>query len=159
MENFDFKKYLAEGKLLKENQEVELNEIDFSSAGEVALGVAGGLVGLYYVIKGARWVNNLLGDAADLIGQNMAFKAKKVLKTKRKAIIEPMIQKFEGDTTLQDMYKALPTVLPNGKGQDVRRKGLTNIASYIKSKLTPEEMEYFNDISAMLRTGDLAQKY
>lgn len=26
---------------------------------------------------------------------------------------------------------------------------------HIKSKLTPEEMQYFTDISSMLRTGDV----
>jgi|688.fasta_scaffold1297009_1 hypothetical protein len=159
MENFNLKRFLTEGKLLKENQEVELNEIDLSNMGEVALGVAGGLVGLYYTLKGAGWVNNFLGDAADLIGQSMASKAKIALKNQTKSTIEPILKKFEGDIILQDMYKDLPTVLPNGKNQQERRKGLTNIANYIKAKLTPEEMKYFNDISAMLRTGDLAKKY
>jgi len=53
---------------------------------------------------------------------------------------------------LKDMYKNLPSYKDNPKQ---RTKQLNSIASYVKSKLTNEEMRYFNDISSMLRTGDL----
>jgi hypothetical protein len=38
-----------------------------------------------------------------------------------------------------------------------RKRQLITIGNYIKSKLTPEEMRYFTDVSAMLRDGDLKE--
>ena len=40
----------------------------------------------------------------------------------------------------------------------LRAKQLQAIAKYIKSKLTPEEMKYFIDVSSMMRTGDIEVK-
>ena len=65
---------------------------------------------------------------------------------------------FKNDQKLADMYQALPPYdVIRGRDFNGRRKALTAIGNYIKSKLTPEEMTYFRDISAMLRDGDLKE--
>ena len=150
MDNFNLKKYLAEGRLHKNLQENQVKE-DIGTITNVALGVAGGLAGLYYAVKGARWVKNALGDAAYVVGKNMQGKARKAALQKYKDEIKNIIIKFDKDSQLANMYE----ILPEERGAE-RTKQLKNIADYIKSKLSKEELEYFTDISSMLRTGDLA---
>jgi len=84
--------------------------------------------------------------------QKAAAKAKK---EGRLDTIKPIIAKFENDEELKNMYQALPAKNNFGDNRE-RNKQMTAIAKYIKSKLNDEEMKYFTDISAMLRTGDIA---
>ena len=130
---------------------------------DVAMGVAVGLMGLWTVIQGAPVVRRIFGDTADYLADKAEKKAKMALKNQRKETIAPIIAKFKNDTKLADMYQALPAYNDNAasqnqaalKAQAERRRQLTAIGKYIKSKLTPEEMKYFTDISSMLRTGDI----
>jgi hypothetical protein len=143
--------------------EQHLNE-DMALVGDISLGVVGGLVGLWALALGAKVVINTLGVAAAQMLDKMEAKAKKAeaqaKRDGRLETIKPIIAKFQGDKQLEDMYQALPAYNPGttAKAQQsnkLRTKQLQEVANYIKSKLTPEEMEYFTDISAMLRTGDI----
>jgi hypothetical protein len=131
-------------------EDIQLSE-DVGLIANIALGVAGGLAGLYAVVKGAKWVKNELGYAAYLIARNMEGKAREASLQKYEDEIKSIIVKFDGDSQLASMYEALP----EEKGAE-RTKQLKTIADYIKSKLSEEELEYFTDISSMLRTGGLA---
>ena len=87
----------------------------------------------------------------------------KAKKEGRLDTIKPIIAKFEDDEELKNMYQNL-TPKDNGfsaktrENNALRAKQLQAIAKYIKSKLTPEEMKYFTDVSSMMRTGDIEVK-
>ena len=158
----EFKKLIRE-EVRKVINEQRLNE-DMALVGNIALGVAGGLVGLWALVKGGSMVVNALGAAAADLADKMEAKAKKAAEQAKRdgrlETIKPIVAKFQNDTKLKDMYQALPvysnsTTDKGRQNNALRVKQLANIAKYIKSKLSPEEMEYFNDISAMLRTGDI----
>ena len=131
---------------------------------DVAMGVAVGLMGLWSLVQSAPLVGRVFGDAAEYLADKSAKKAKLALKDKRKETIAPIIAKFKTDTKLADMYQALTPYSAAAKlgssqaglkAQQERVNQLTKIGNYIKSKLTPEELVYFRDISAMLRDGDI----
>ena len=131
---------------------------------DVAMGVAVGLMGLWALVQSAPLVGRVFGDAAEYLADKSAKKAKLALKDKRKETIAPIIAKFKNDTKLADMYQALTPYSAAAKlgssqsglkAQQERVNQLTKIGNYIKSKLTPEELVYFRDISAMLRDGDI----
>lgn len=153
-------------KLIREEVRVVVNEQqlqeDLALVGNIALGVAGGLAGLWVLVNGATVAARLLGDAASELGSRLEDKAKaaamKARREKRLESVKPLLAKFQNDTKLQSMYQALPPFTTGSKSDTQnkeRAKQLQNIAKYIKSKLTPEEMDYFTDLSSMLRTGDL----
>jgi hypothetical protein len=120
---------------------------------DVAIGVAVGIAGLWALAKGLPVVGDVLGDAAEAIANKAESKAKMAAKGKRKELIAEIVKKFDGDTKLAQMYQDLPPYKANA--YSARARQLTTIGKYIKSKLTPEEMAYFTDISSMLRTGDI----
>jgi hypothetical protein len=162
MKATEFKKLIRE-EVRNAVNEQRLNE-DMALVGHIALGVAGGLVGLWALVKGGSMVVNVLGTAAADLADKMEAKAKKAAEQAerdgRLETIKPIVAKFQNDTKLKDMYQALPaysnsTTDKGRQNNALRVKQLADIAKYIKSKLTPEEMEYFTDISAMLRTGDI----
>ena len=141
----------------------EVNE-DAGMVVDVAMGVAVGLMGLWALVQSAPLVGRVFGDAAEYLADKSAKKAKLALKDKRKETIAPIIAKFKNDKQLADMYQALTPYSAAAKlgssqaglkAQQGRVNQLTKIGNYIKSKLTPEELVYFRDISAMLRDGDL----
>ena len=141
------------------------NQVEEGAVIDTALGVAGGLVGLWALLKGGAVVAGVLGGAAINIVDRIADKAEaaamKAKKEGRLDTIKPIISKFENDEELKNMYQNL-TPKDNGfsaktrENNALRTKQLQTIAKYIKSKLNDEEMKYFTDISAMLRTGDIA---
>ena len=141
------------------------NQVEEGAVIDTALGVAGGLVGLWALLKGGAVVAGVLGGAAINIVDRIADKAEaaamKAKKEGRLDTIKPIISKFENDEELKNMYQNL-TPKDNGfsaktrENNTLRTKQLQTIAKYIKSKLNDEEMKYFTDISAMLRTGDIA---
>jgi hypothetical protein len=133
---------------------------------DVAMGVAAGLMGLWALVQGAPAVQRVFGDAADYLASKAEKKAKMALKNQRKETIAPIIAKFKNDKQLADMYQNLTPYSAAAKmgssqaglkAQQGRVNQLTKIGKYIKSKLTPEELVYFRDISAMLRDGDLKE--
>jgi hypothetical protein len=130
---------------------------------DVAMGVAVGLMGLWAMVQSAPLVGRVFGDAAEYLANKSEKKAKAALKNQRKETIAPIIAKFKNDTQLADMYQELPEYDAMGSSQKTlkanneRKTQLTKIGKYIKSKLTPEEMAYFRDISAMLRDGDIKE--
>ena len=150
------------GDLLGES---EINE-DAGMVIDVAMGVAVGLMGLWSLVQSAPLVGRVFGDAAEYLANKSAKKAKLALKDKRKETIAPIIAKFKTDTKLADMYQNLTPYSAAAKlgssqaglkAQQGRVNQLTKIGNYIKSKLTPEELVYFRDISAMLRDGDIKE--
>lgn len=162
MKASEFKKLIRE-EVRNTINEQKLNE-DLALAGDIALGIAGGLAGLWALFKGVPVVLGTLGSAAGAIADRMEKKAKEAAAIARKdgrlETIKPIIAKFENDAKLKDMYKALPeysqSIAAKSQAQNAKRaKQMQAIAKYIKSKLTPDEMQYFTDISAMLRTGDI----
>jgi hypothetical protein len=134
-------------------------QIEEGAVIDTALGVAGGLVGLWALINGGAVVLGALGGTALSIADKMKDKAQKAAAKAKKEgrldTIKPIIAKFENDEELKNMYQALPAKNNSGDNRE-RNKQMTAIAKYIKSKLNDEEMKYFTDISAMLRTGDIA---
>jgi hypothetical protein len=139
---------------------------DAGTVVDVAMGVAVGLMGLWALVQSAPLVGRVFGDAAEYLAAKAEKKAKIALKNQRKEIIAPIIAKFKNDTQLADMYQNLTPYSAAAKlgssqaglkSQQERVNQLTKIGKYIKSKLTPEEMTYFRDISAMLRDGDLKE--
>jgi hypothetical protein len=118
------------------------------------------------LVQSAPLVGRVFGDAAEYLAAKAEKKAKMALKNQRKETIAPIIAKFKNDKQLADMYQALTPYSAAAKlgssqaglkAQQGRVNQLTKIGKYIKSKLTPEEMAYFRDISAMLRDGDLKE--
>jgi len=126
---------------------------DMGTVVDVAMGVAIGIAGLWALVQGLPAVGRVLGDAAEVLANNAEAKAKQAAKGQRKELIGEIIKKFDGDTRLKQMYNDLPEY--SDKTANARKRELTTIGNYIKSKLTPEEMKYFTDISSMLRTGDV----
>jgi len=131
---------------------------------DVAMGVAVGLMGLWALVQSAPLVGRVFGDAAEYLATKSEKKAKLALKDKRKETIAPIIAKFKNDKQLADMYQNLTPYSAAAKlgssqaglkAQQGRVNQLTKIGNYIKSKLTPDELVYFRDISAMLRDGDI----
>jgi hypothetical protein len=162
MKKSEFRKLIRE-EVRKAVNEQRLNE-DMALVGDIALGVVGGLAGLWALFNGVPAVLGTLGAAAGAIADKMEKKAKQAAaiakKEGRLETIKPILVKFQNDTKLKDMYKALlpysDSVTADARQNNaLRTKQLTDIAKYIKAKLTPEEMQYFTDISAMLRTGDI----
>jgi hypothetical protein len=152
-----------EDKIDASYSEQHLNE-DMALVGNIALGVVGGLVGMWAILTGGKVVINTLGVAAAQMLDKMEAKVKKAeaqaKRGDRLETIKPIVAKFQGDKQLEDMYQSLPPYNPGttAKAQQsnkLRTKQLQEISNYIKSKLTPEEIDYFIDVSAMLRTGDI----
>ena len=143
----------------------EVNE-DAGMVIDVAMGVAAGLMGLWALVQSSRLVGRVFGDSAEALANKFEKEAKLALKNHRKETIAPIIAKFKNDTKLADMYQALTPYSAAAKlgssqaglkAQQERVNQLTKIGNYIKSKLTPEEMKYFTDISSMLRDGDIKE--
>jgi len=146
-------------KLIREEVSRVVNE-DAALVGQIALGVAGGLAGLWAIVKGAKIAGIVLGSAAEQLGNKLEAKAKQAITKANKQTVLQIIKKFESDTKLVNMYKALPAYTEYPKTQKAvagnkdRTKQLKLIADYVKTKLTPEEMQYFTDISATLRNNN-----
>ena len=147
-------------QIIKEEIQNELNkqnvQEDAAMVGQIALGVAGGLAGLWVLVNGAAITTAFMGAAAEKIGEKMKQKAKQAITDRNKAIVDKIIVKFDGDSELAEMYKTLPAYSTSisqkaKEGNKERIKKLKVIADYIKPKLTPEEMKYFSDISKSLR--------
>ncbi len=165
MKATEFKKLIRE-EVRNAINEQRLNE-DMALVGDIALGVAGGLAGLWALVKGAPLVVGALGSVAGDLADKIQAKAKQAAeKAKREGRLEtikPIVAKFQNDTKLADMYQALPPYdktfgsTQAQQSNKLRTKQLQDIAKYIKAKLTPEEMTYFEDVSAMLRTGDIKE--
>jgi hypothetical protein len=120
---------------------------------DIALGAAIGVAGLWALVRGFPAVGNALGNIAEILADKGEKKAKEAAKGQRRELTTEIIKKFEGDEKLKQMYNDLPAY--TDKTANARKRQLTDIGNYIKSKLTPEEMTYFTDISSMLRTGDI----
>jgi hypothetical protein len=129
---------------------------DMALVGDVALGIVGGLAGLWAAVGITKFVTNLAVAGLGALADRAKSAAKSAARDRRKEFIMSIVKKFEGDTQLQSMYAALPPY--SSKTKNERNNQMRKIAAYIKSKLTPEEMDYFNDISSMLRTGDITDK-
>lgn len=153
---YDLNGYAQELKTVKDAIEwCRANESVNEDLGiiDIALGAAVGVAGLWALVQGLPVVGRVLGDAAEAIANGVEKKAKEAARGQRKELIGEIIKKFDGDERLKQMYNDLPPY--TDKAANARKRQLTTIGNYIKSKLTPEEMKYFTDISSMLRTGDV----
>lgn len=143
---------LIREEIIKEHSKQQMLKEDASLIGDIALGVAGGIAGLYALVGGVKLLGAIAAGFAEAF-KDRAKKAKqKAEKEGRIDAVKSIVKKFEGDSTLKGMYQKLT---PYNKNPKERAKQLTDIAKYVKSKLTSDEMEYFTDISSMLRTGDI----
>lgn len=138
-----FESFINEGKL---NEELGLSA-------EIALGIVGGFAGIWALVKGLPMVGSVLGAGAQALADAAEKKVKDAARKQRKELVSEIVKKFENDNDLKKMYQDLPPY--NGKDDRERRKQMTAIAKYIKSKLTAEETQYFNEVSSMLRTGNI----
>ena len=136
-------------------KEQQLNE-DLALVGNIALGVAGGIAGLWALVKGVPAILGGLGDAAYAVSSAREKKAKLVAKTAaaaaREETLQPIIDLFDGDNKLKDLYAKLP-LYKAGKNNSERTKQLKDISEYIKKKLIASNVDttYFADISKKLR--------
>jgi hypothetical protein len=131
--------------------EEQINEIGVLG---VAGGVALGLVGVIALSKGVNFAKRKFGDAMYNLTDKLEKKVKKIESDKVKNTIMDIAKKFENDKKLQDMYQALPKYKERGSNSQ-RNKGMAEIAKYVKSKLSSEEMNYFYDLNTYLRTGKI----
>ncbi len=160
---------------MKSLNEIKEEMLD-SEMNESVLGVAGGVVlgglALITLYKGAKYASNWVGKKAVDLKDAIETAANKLEREKYFAAknehISKMAEKFADDDKLKSMYKELTpydatrTVdarkLKKVKANNYKRnKEMTEIAKYIKSKLSAEEMSHFSDISAMLRNNIIEQ--
>ena len=125
-----------------------------------------GAVGLYGTAYAAAYAYDRVVTGADKLASVMTKVNNKLEMNKLAKIIEPIVERFKTDTQLQDMYKALPKYAVDRTGVNTdatrkqnneRNKQLAKIATYIKSKLQPEELKYFSDISKSLRSSTVTE--
>ena len=125
-----------------------------------------GAVGLYGTAYAAAYAYDRVVTGADKLASVMAKVNNKLEMNKLAKTIEPIVERFKTDTQLQDMYKALPKYAVDRTGVNTdatrkqnneRNKQLAKIATYIKSKLQPEELKYFSDISKSLRSSNVTE--
>lgn len=140
--------------VLQETKNQSLLKEDLALAGDIALGVAGGLAGLWALVKGVPYVIQKFGSAAGQLAlaaeQAAAASKAKARREGYAEVIDGIASRLGSDSILMGMYNALPE-----EAGPERTKQLKQIATYIKSKLDPKEMKYFADVSSKLRTGDL----
>jgi hypothetical protein len=128
----------------------------------IAGGIVLGVVGVIALVNGAQVAAIVAGKA--IVNAAEKADAKKAAKraadklADKKAILEPIVKKFENDDVLKKMYAELTPYMgtsnaKNRAASKLRTKEMAEIAKYIKSKLTPEELGYFTDLSKYLRTG------
>jgi hypothetical protein len=138
-------------------ESTDLEEI----VGTVALGTVvavSTLAAMLGVVKGAKYMASKLGDAAQSYVDKKDLAAFRDLKkSKYQDEIESIAAKFDGDTTLQSMYKSLPD-WSSGTNKAAfvnnadRKKKMDQIAKHIKLKLDAEESKAFAAISKVLRS-------
>jgi hypothetical protein len=148
---------MLKSKLAKLKESTDLEEI----VGTVALGTVvavGTLAAMLGVVKGAKYMASKLGDAAQSYVDKKDLAAFRALKkSKYQDEIESIAAKFDGDTTLQSMYKSLPD-WSSGTNKAAfvnnadRKKKMDQIAKHIKLKLDAEESKAFAAISKVLRS-------
>lgn len=156
MENDKIENLVKIAQRVMAKESTDLEEI----VGTVALGTVvavGTLAAMFGVVKGAKYMANKLGDAAQSYVDKKDLAAVQAKRSKYQDKIDSITAKFDGDTKLQSMYKSLPefsrsnTKAAVTKNAD-RTKKMGQIAKYIKSKLDAEELKAFTDISKSLRS-------
>ena len=140
----------------KINKESVVNEETINEIGVlgVASGVALGLVGVIALSKGVGFAKRQFGNAMSVVADKMEKKVKKIESDNAKKAIMDIAKKFENDKKLQGMYQSLPAYKDGGKNSE-RKKGMAEIAKYVKSKLSSDEMQYFYDLNTYLRTNKI----
>lgn len=156
---FDFKNTKLQdmmSDLYFEGVEESVNEESINEIGVlgVASGVALGLVGVIALSKGVGFAKRKFGDAMYNVADKMEKKVKKIESDNAKKAIMDIAKKFENDAKLQGMYQSLPAYKDGGKNSE-RKKGMAEIAKYVKSKLSSDEMQYFYDLNTYLRTNKI----
>ncbi len=134
--------------------------VNESLALSIAGGIVLGVVGAIAAVKGLKGVSNIGANILDAAALSIRD-AKDMAEDKKlfKEVIVPIAKRFENDKELEKMYQELnPFMAGYSKAATAknkeRTKGLNKIAKYIKSKLTKDELFYFSEVSAVLRTGE-----
>ena len=151
--NYVDKNYKAKNEVLNEDMAMFMDA--FTIAGGVVMGVLGSIAA-YKGLKAARRIGgNIVDNSADaLMTYRDKLEDKKAFETK----IKPVAERFANDQKLAQMYKELPQYSQSWSKKALaqnkkRTKAMSDIAKYIKSKLSKDEQWYFKEISQLLRTG------
>ena len=134
--------------------------LDESLALSIAGGIVLGVVGAIAAVKGLKAVSNIGANVLDAAAYAIRdAKDKAEDKKLFNDVIVPIAKRFENDKELEKMYQELNPFMEGYSQTAVnknkeRTKGLNKIAKYIKSKLSKDELFYFSEVSAVLRTGE-----
>ena len=134
--------------------------LDESLALSIAGGIVLGVVGAIAAVKGLKAVSNIGANVLDAAAYAIRdAKDKAEDKKLFNDVIVPIAKRFENDKELEKMYQELNPFMEGYSQKAVnknkeRTKGLNKIAKYIKSKLSKDELFYFSEVSAVLRTGE-----
>ena len=142
---------------IAEEQNNNVNEVDMGDIGNaIIIGGVGGAAALFGILAvGAGW------RYASEFAAEVVWNIKDKIRAERVAaaaaarytnVIHPIVEKFKDDMVLKQMYAELPKYDPKNYAE--RQKKLTKIAAYIKSKLSGNELQYFNDVSKVLRDSN-----
>lgn len=139
---------------IAEEQNTNVNEVDIGSA--IITGGLGGAAAFFGILAvGAGW-KYASAFAAEVVGNiNDKIRAERVAAAaaaRYTNVIHPIVEKFKDDMVLKQMYAELPKKDINNDGP--RQKQLAKIATYIKSKLSGNELQYFTDVSKALRDSN-----
>jgi hypothetical protein len=142
---------------ISETQNNNVNEVDISDIGNAivvgGLGGASAFFGILAVGAGWNYANKFVAEfVVDISNKIRAEKAAAAAAARYTNVIHPIVEKFKDDVVLQQMYAELPKYDPKNYAE--RQKKLTKIAAYIKSKLSGNELQYFNDVSKVLRDSN-----
>lgn len=142
---------------LAEEQNNSVNEVDMSDIGNAiitgGLGGAAAMFGILAVGAGWKYANEFAAEVVwNISAKIKAERAAAAAAARYTNVIHPIVEKFKGDVVLQQMYAELPKYDPKNYAE--RQKKLTKIAAYIKSKLSGNELQYFNDVSKVLRDSN-----
>jgi hypothetical protein len=142
---------------IAEEQNSNVNEVDISDIGNAiitgGLGGAAAFFGILAVGAGWKYANEFAAEVVwNISAKIKAEKAAAAAAARYTNVIHPIVEKFKDDVVLQQMYAELPKYDPKNYAE--RQKKLTKIAAYIKSKLSGNELQYFNDVSKVLRDSN-----
>lgn len=142
---------------LAEEQNNSVNEVDMSDIGNAiitgGLGGAAAMFGILAVGAGWKYANEFAAEVVwNISAKIKAERAAAAAAARYTNVIHPIVEKFKDDMVLKQMYAELPKYDPKNYAE--RQKKLTKIAAYIKSKLSGNELQYFNDVSKVLRDSN-----
>jgi hypothetical protein len=174
MDNFNYKKYLAEGRLFKENSEIEdSNQLSLFPGYQQYTTDDPELEKLfmkYTSQERIEWLRNTVKMPEDLINSPEIQDAIKYgelntimdIVDKRYEdyisqgksnyinLIKSLVQKFSSNPEVKSLIKSIETT----KNPKIKSKLKRELAKIIKPQLDSDQ-QYYGDVTSMLRTGEL----